>query len=163
LSLRLLILVSGFRRAKTSQKIVMILASLGVLVFLGTIFFVSLSLLRFLGSPQVAKMLGEAGVVLESLPVLILSGAFLGILFTSFGLLLQALYLAGDMDFLLSAPIPIRAVFISKLLRQFCQLWADRLRPAVLLDWGRAAIACLLPIHDPVLHSPGCCWISSLW
>ena len=117
LSLRLLILVSGFRRAKTSQKIVMILASLGVLVFLGTIFFISLSLLRFLGSPQVAEMLGEAGDVLESLPVLILSGAFLGILFTSFGLLLQALYLAGDMDFLLSAPIPIRAVFISKLLQ----------------------------------------------
>jgi hypothetical protein len=28
-----------------------------------------------------------------------------------------ALYLAGDMDFLLSTPIPIRAVFISKLLQ----------------------------------------------
>ena len=32
-------------------------------------------------------------------------------------MLLQALYLAGDMDFLLSAPIPHRAVFLSKLLQ----------------------------------------------
>ncbi len=32
-------------------------------------------------------------------------------------MLLQALYLAGDMDFLLSAPVPIRAVFITKLLQ----------------------------------------------
>jgi ABC-2 type transport system permease protein len=117
LSLRMLILVSGFRRAKTSRKILIFLASLGVLIFLGTIFFISWSLLRFLGSPKFAEMLGGAGDVLESVPVLILSGAFLGILFTSFGVLLQALYLAGDMDFLLSAPIPIRAVFISKLLQ----------------------------------------------
>ena len=34
----------------------------------------------------------------------------------SFRLLLQALYLSNDMDFLVSAPIPIRAVFLSKLL-----------------------------------------------
>ena len=53
----------------------------------------------------------------DSLPVLMLSGAFLGILLTSFGVLLQALYLAGDMDFLLSTPVPIRAVFMAKLLQ----------------------------------------------
>jgi hypothetical protein len=41
----------------------------------------------------------------------------LGILLTSFGVLLQALYLANDMDFLLAAPIPIRAVFIAKLVQ----------------------------------------------
>ena len=54
---------------------------------------------------------------LDSVPVLVVSAAFLGILVTSFGVLLQALYLAGDMDFLLSAPVPIRAVFITKLLQ----------------------------------------------
>ena len=32
-------------------------------------------------------------------------------------MLLQALYLSGDMDFLLSAPVPIRAVFVTKLLQ----------------------------------------------
>ncbi len=54
---------------------------------------------------------------LESLPVLIFTGLFMGILVTSFGVLLQALYLSGDMDFLLSSPIPIRAVFITKLMQ----------------------------------------------
>ena len=54
---------------------------------------------------------------LEAVPVLILTELFLGILLTSFGVLLQALYLSGDMDFLLAAPVPIRAVFIAKLLQ----------------------------------------------
>jgi hypothetical protein len=38
-------------------------------------------------------------------------------LLTSFGVLLQALYLSGDMDFLLATPVPIRAVFITKMLQ----------------------------------------------
>ncbi|OGO74088.1 MAG: hypothetical protein A3K45_08525, partial [Chloroflexi bacterium RIFOXYC12_FULL_59_14] len=42
---------------------------------------------------------------------------FVGILVTSFGVLLQALYLSGDMDFLLSSPVPIRAVFVAKLMQ----------------------------------------------
>jgi ABC-2 type transport system permease protein len=54
---------------------------------------------------------------LDAVPMLAVSAAFLGILVTSFGVLLQALYLSGDMDFLLSAPVPIRAVFITKLLQ----------------------------------------------
>jgi ABC-2 type transport system permease protein len=46
-----------------------------------------------------------------------LTGASVAILVTSFGLLLQALYLSGDMDFLMSTPIPIRAVFLAKLVQ----------------------------------------------
>ena len=46
--------------------------------------------------------------LLDSFPALLVSGATGGILLTSFGVLLQALYLSGDMDFLMSAPIPIR-------------------------------------------------------
>jgi len=61
--------------------------------------------------------MGDFRPMLDSIPGLILGGAFFGIMITSFGVLLQALYLAGDMDFLLSAPVPIRAVFISKLLQ----------------------------------------------
>ena len=48
---------------------------------------------------------------------MILSALFVGTLLTSFGVLLQAMYLAGDMDFLLASPVPIRAVFIAKLLQ----------------------------------------------
>src|SRR6185369_327359 len=55
--------------------------------------------------------------ILASIPALILSTLFVGTLLTSFGVLLQAMYLSGDMDFLLSTPLPIRAVFITKLLQ----------------------------------------------
>ena len=63
------------------------------------------------------SLFGDINPILESVPALIVSGTFIGILLTSFGVLLQALYLAGDMDFLLSAPVPIRAVFLAKLLQ----------------------------------------------
>ena len=78
-----------------------------------------LSLLR---SPDVARVLAAQGQpsltpFLDTIPVLILAVAFTGTLVTSFGVLLQGLYLAGDMDFLLSAPVPTRAVFITKMLQ----------------------------------------------
>jgi ABC-2 type transport system permease protein len=117
LHLRLLILVRDFRRSRLRRKFAMVLIGLMVLAFLGFIFFLSWTFLHFLNSPQLAAFTGDPSRILESMPVLILTGAFIGILFTSFGVLLQALYLAGDMDFLLSAPIPIRAVFVAKMLQ----------------------------------------------
>jgi hypothetical protein len=71
-------------------------------------------------------------------PVLVFVLVFLGILFSSFGVLLQALYLSGDMDFLLTSPVPIRAVFVTKLLQ------------AVLPSFGLAALFGL-----PVLYGLG--------
>jgi hypothetical protein len=82
-----------------------------------TLFVLSWLLLGFLRSPELAQLVGDPQPFLENVPVLIVSVAFFGILLTSFGVLLQALYLAGDMDFLLSAPVPIRAVFLTKLLQ----------------------------------------------
>ncbi len=116
LRLRWQIFFSGFRHARLRRKIgyvVFILFVLGVLVgaFVGSWF-----ILRFLRSPQLAQFIDPAQF-LSSVPVLVVSAAFLGILLTSFGVLLQALYLAGDMDFLLSSPAPIRAVFVAKLLQ----------------------------------------------
>ncbi len=117
LRLRVLILLSGFRRVKTGRKIAYIFLLILGLAFLGFLFFISWALLRFLRSPELAQYVENVTPFLNSVPVLIIGGAFLGILFTSFGVLLQALYLAGDMDFLLSAPIPLRGVFITKLLQ----------------------------------------------
>lgn len=117
LRLRMLIFFSSFRRAKTRGKIATIFITLVVLGFLGFLFFLSWVLLGFLRSPELSQYVSDVDVLLNSIPVLIIGGAFLGILLTSFGVLLQALYLAGDMDFLLSAPISIRAVFITKLLQ----------------------------------------------
>ncbi|WP_162787770.1 putative ABC transporter permease subunit [Anaerolinea thermolimosa] len=117
LRLRLLIQVNGFRRAKLRTKIALILGVLGVLALSGSVLFISISLLQFLRSPELARLTGDLTAVLEGFPVMLVSASAVGILVTGFGVLLQALYLAGDMDFLMSAPIPIRAVFIAKLVQ----------------------------------------------
>jgi ABC-2 type transport system permease protein len=117
LRLRAQILFSGFRRAKMRNKIGLVTLALVLLAFLVFMFWASFALLRFMRSEGFAAVVPDAGAFLNSVPVLALEGGFLVIFLTSFGVLLQALYLAGDMDFLLSAPIPIRAVFVSKLLQ----------------------------------------------
>ena len=117
LRLRLVITINGFRRAKTRTKVGYIIAFIGLLVFLGFILFLSISLLSFLRSPLLSVYIGDAGPFLESIPVMLVSVSAAGILVTGFGVLLQALYLSGDMDFLMSTPIPIRAVFIAKLVQ----------------------------------------------
>ena len=118
LRLRLLISINSFRHAKTSRKVVTVIAMLGLLAFIAVIFVLSWTLLSFLRSPELGEIIAlDPAPFLEMVPVLILTSLFLGILLTSFGVLLQALYLSGDMDFLLSSPMPIRAVFIAKLLQ----------------------------------------------
>lgn len=116
LRLRVRITLNGFRHARLGRKSLYIIAALGLLAFAAFIFYISYLLLGFLRSPELAKYAGvDAAPLLESIPVLTLSGMFIGILLTSFGVLLQALYLSGDMDFLLASPVPIRAVFVAKL------------------------------------------------
>jgi hypothetical protein len=118
LGLRVRISWNSFRHARTGRKIGTIVVTLLLLAFAGFTFFLSWLLLGFLRSPQLSTYLPvDTKPFLETVPVLILSGLFLGILFTSFGVLLQALYLSGDMDFLLASPVPIRAVFVTKLLQ----------------------------------------------
>ena len=117
LRLRFLITFNNFRRAKLRSKILTIILGLLILAFIAFIFGSSLFLLSFFRSAELAKSIGDVTPFLEKVPGLIVSGAFAAILITSFGVLLQALYLAGDMDFLLTTPIPIHAVFITKLLQ----------------------------------------------
>ena len=116
LRLRLVILVGGFRRGGVRGKIGTIVLGILVLTIMGGAFAFSWVLLRVLRSPELAQYV-DTSALLELVPVLVVTMAFLGIFVTSFGVLLQALYLAGDMDFLLCAPIPIRAVFVTKLLQ----------------------------------------------
>jgi hypothetical protein len=118
LRLRVRISINGFRHAKTSRKILLIITALVVLGFGGFAFFMSTLFLGFLRSPDLTRYVGiDAAPLLQAVPVLILSVMFIGILVTSFGVLLQALYLSGDMDFLLSSPVPMRAVFVTKLMQ----------------------------------------------
>jgi ABC-2 type transport system permease protein len=137
--LRLQISWNGFKHSKTRRKILLIVAGFGILAFAGMIMFLSWLLLGFLRSPKLVQYVAmDATPFLQAMPVLILTGLFFGILLSSFGVLLQALYLAGDMDFLLSSPVPIRAVFVTKLLQ------------AVLPNFGLIALFGL-----PVLYGLG--------
>jgi ABC-2 type transport system permease protein len=114
--LRWVIFASGLKRSKPLQKALILGFGLLVLgVFIGT-YLLTGSLLRALDSPLIIQSGINPAVFLKTLPALIISGVFLLSMMASFRLLLQALYLSKDMDFLVSAPIPIRAVFLSKLL-----------------------------------------------
>ena len=117
LRLRTVIWTGTLRRAPLRRKISYLILAVLIVAGFGFAFFLSWQLLKFFQSPQLAGILGDTSSLIDSVPVFIISAAFIGILLTSFGVLLQALYLAGDMDFLLSSPVPIRAVFISKLLQ----------------------------------------------
>jgi ABC-2 type transport system permease protein len=118
LRLRWRINYNSFRHAKTRRKVLTIIGLLGLVAFAGLAFWLSWVMLRFLRSPRLLEYIGsDVTPLLQAVPVLIFSGLFIGILLTSFGVLLQALYLSGDMDFLLTTPVPVRAVFVTKLLQ----------------------------------------------
>jgi ABC-2 type transport system permease protein len=118
LRLRLRIMYNSFLHARLRGKVGTLILYTMLLGFGVFFFWLSKVLLDFVRSPEIARYSGmDFTSVLTSIPALILSALFLGTLLTSFGVLLQALYLAGDMDFLISTPVPIRAVFIAKLLQ----------------------------------------------
>jgi len=117
LRIRLQISWNSFLRGKIGSKIgtiVVILIILGVMV---GVFIGSNALLRFIHSSEFTQIFGDANKIIQIVPSLVITIATMFTFFTSFGVLLQALYLAGDMEFLLSTPIPIRAVFLSKLIQ----------------------------------------------
>lgn len=114
--------LNNFRRAKGRTRFayaVFVLFLLGLAVGAFALSWAALSALR---NPRAlaefaAAGLGDPMVLIESIPVLTLSGVFLVTFILSFQVLLQALYLSGDMDFLLSSPLPAHAVFVAKLLQ----------------------------------------------
>ncbi len=118
LLLRLRITYNGFRHAKLRRKIGIVIVWLLLLGFGIFLLVMSQVLLSFMRSPDLLNYVGlDVKPILNAIPALILSGLFVGTLLTSFGVLLQALYLSGDMDFLLATPVSIRAVFTAKLLQ----------------------------------------------
>ncbi len=150
LRLRLLLAWNAFKHAKIGRKIGTIAIAVLVVGLAGFLLFLSWLLLGFLHSPSLTQYVGfDVAAFLQAVPVLIFATLFLGILFSSFGVLLQALYLSGDMDFLLTSPVPIRAVFVTKLLQ------------AVLPNFGLIALFGLpvlfglgLSVHYNVLYYP---------
>jgi ABC-2 type transport system permease protein len=116
--MRLRLSLNGFKHARRVKKVFIILGYVGLLALAVGICVGSWLLLKFLRSPELGQYVGlDVSAFLQAVPALIFTALFLGILLTSFGVLLQALYLSGDMDFLLASPVPIRAVFVAKLLQ----------------------------------------------
>jgi ABC-2 type transport system permease protein len=116
LFLRIRISYNSFRHAKLRTRIRTIVLWGLILGFASFILTVSRWLLNIVRSPEFARYADiDLGGILASIPTLTLTTLFIMTLLTSFGVLLQALYLSGDMDFLLATPVPIRAVFIAKL------------------------------------------------
>ena len=118
LFLRLRITWNSFRHAKLRAKIGQVFITLMLLAFAIFIFSMSRLLLGYIRSPEFLRAAGvDIQPIVASIPALTLTALFVGTLITSFGVLLQALYLSGDMDFLLATPVPIRAVFVAKVLQ----------------------------------------------
>lgn len=121
--LRLRLWWNTLKHSSLRRKIAYGIAGVGLLAFAGFLLFISWGILALLNNPEITREMARSGVevdlagLLDQLPVLFAAMAFLGGVFTSFGVLLQSLYLAGDMEFLLTAPVPPRAVFISKLIQ----------------------------------------------
>ncbi len=125
---QLRITLNTFWRGKLTHKIgIMFLLGLGVFgawllhAFMG-------GAVRLITNPRfldalerASRDMPEAGIptdirpFLVALPGMALFATLVMLLFTSFGAILSSLYLSGDMDLLLVAPVPMRAVFVVKI------------------------------------------------
>lgn len=147
---RLLIAKNTYWRGKAGRKI-------GLLIFVAVIgfagwglFWLTRGAVRVITSPEFTETLARAArqtpnlprdfrPYLLSLPSLLFFMALLLLIFTSFSSVLAALYLSGDIDMLVVAPVPMRSVFVVKffsgLLVPYCLLFL-LLGPA-LLGYGQ--------------------------
>jgi len=102
-------------RASRRRKIGMFFATFGLAALAAFLVFASWGILSLMRRPEVAQFVTPD--LIRAVPVLFTSATFLAGLLTNFGALLQTLYLSGDMEFLLAAPVPARAVFVAKLIQ----------------------------------------------
>jgi ABC-2 type transport system permease protein len=129
---RLLIARNTFWRGKIGRKIGL-LALLALLAFGAYgLYWVMGAALRFFTSQQFFRLLERAAsrdpslglptqvtradvqLYLDALPSQVLFFALVVLILTSFTTVLTSLYLSGDTDMLLAAPVPMRAVFVVK-------------------------------------------------
>ncbi|HEX2980380.1 MAG TPA: hypothetical protein VHO48_08960, partial [Anaerolineaceae bacterium] len=114
LRLRWRVRVNTFKRSSRKSKIGTILLAVLLVAAMVGLFLLSRLVLNLLLNPALAQYVDPAQFI-NAIPTLILTAAFLITLMTNFSVLLQSLYLSHDMDFLVTSPIPMRAVFLAKL------------------------------------------------
>src|SRR3954454_3932096 len=114
-----------FWRGKLGRKILVVLAVLGLGAAAYALYRLSQGLVTVLTSQGFADILARAARTIPSLsldvrlyllavPSAVLFFALVLMVLTSFTTVLSSLYLSGDMDMLLAAPVPMRAVFVVK-------------------------------------------------
>src|SRR4051812_33117223 len=112
-------------RSKISRKILLILAVFGLGAAAYGLYQLTLNIVKRLTSQGFADLLARAARTMPSLsldvgqyllavPSAVLFFALALMVLTSFTTVLSSLYLSGDMDMLLAAPVPMRAVFVVK-------------------------------------------------
>ncbi len=114
-----------FWRGKIGRKILLILAVLGLGAASYGLYRLTQAIVKALTSQGFAELLARAArtipglsldvrLYLLALPSAVLFFALVLMVLTSFTTVLSSLYLSGDMDMLLAAPVPMRAVFVVK-------------------------------------------------
>jgi ABC-2 type transport system permease protein len=112
-------------RSKIGRKILVILAVVGLGAAAYALYRLTLNIVKGLTSQGFADLLARAArsmpglsldvqLYLLALPSAVLFFALALMVLTSFTTVLSSLYLSGDMDMLLAAPVPMRAVFVVK-------------------------------------------------
>jgi len=123
LKLRWTIGISGFRRGQRRVKIRYILLLVFIIVMIGAAVFLTWKFFGFMRSTEILEIMSAQNELqpifqlLNRLPVLVSTGVFFILLVTSFGVMLQALYLSRDIDFLLVLPVPSKSIFLAKLIQ----------------------------------------------
>ncbi len=152
LRLRVRITVNGLRRTKGRARLGAVVVAVLLAAFAVFLLAMSWLLLSFLQSPELGRHLSvDPARIVATIPVLVLTGLFLIVLLMTFGSLLQALYLVGDMDFLLAAPVPIRAVFVAKVVQAVAPVFglASLFALPVLVGLGLASG--YVPVYYPLV------------
>ena len=126
---RFIIARNSFWRGKVANKIGLLLLAVGLCAAAYGLYWLSRSIVRGLTSPRFAELLARAALegaalppgfsvdfrtYLLAVPSVVLFGALVILVLTSFTTVLSSLYLSGDIDMLLAAPVPMRAVFVVK-------------------------------------------------
>src|SRR5688500_14363999 len=126
---RLLIARNTFWRGKIGRKIVLLVAAAGLCFGAYGLYWLTRQLASAITSPQFTRFLERAvrqtpGLppdfsldfmpYLLALPSIVLFFALVLLVLMSFSTVLSSLYLSGDMDMLLAAPVSMRAVFVVK-------------------------------------------------
>lgn len=124
-----LIARNTFWRGKLSRKLLLALLAIGLCAASYGLYWLTGGIVQGITSPEFAAFLARAARTtnalpadfsldvrsyLLALPALVLFFALVLMVLTSFTTVLSSLYLSGDIDMLLAAPVPMRAVFVVK-------------------------------------------------